>query len=53
MPTLEQQWKDLQLHILEQIAEIDRNTPATAPVPKWWLEMMQVKELVAQIFYRK
>lgn len=53
MPTPEQQWKALQVHILEQIAEIDRNTPWTAEEPKWWLEMMQVKELVAQIFYRK
>lgn len=53
MPTPEQQWKDLQVHILEQIAEIDRKTPYTETEPKWWLEMMQVKELVMQIFYRK
>ena len=54
MPTPEQQWKALQLHILEQIEEINRNAPRyTREEPEWWLEMREVKRLVAQIFYRK
>jgi hypothetical protein len=46
--TPRQRWEKLKRHILEETAQIDKDTPWQEQEPEWWLEMQTIERNVRQ-----
>jgi hypothetical protein len=44
--TPRQKWESLKQSVIQQITEIDKETPWQDYEPEWWLEMMNIQKLM-------